>query len=137
MTSEPKKYQQALEFAPTLLGLSYTLISYISALGAHRTDCQTINHQIDFAAVFFKQAKQVADLLNRMATSPIEITRSIAGIEQQLHSFEAKYQTEMDEQHAMLLQQLRLIVQLLPQMSTFVSIEKSYHQDKALTSGQI
>ena len=137
MTSEPKKYQQALEFAPTLLGLSYTLISYISALGAHRTDCQTINHQIDFAAVFFKQAKQVADLLNRMATSPIEIAQSIADIEQQLHCFEAKYQTEMDEQHAMLLQQLRLIVQLLPQMSTFVSIEKSYHQDKALTSGQI
>lgn len=128
MTSEPKKYQQALIFAPTLLGLSYTLMGYISALGAHRTESNEINHQLDFSIVFFKQAKQVAQLLELMASGSDCAEQTINQMNQQLQRFEADFQAHIDERSLMLLQQLRLIVQMLPQLWGFVGMEQAYHQ---------
>lgn len=119
MLGEPKKYRKTLEFAPTLLGLSYTLMSYISALGAFRTESSKLHHQMDFAAVFFKQAKKVAKLLEQMATDKNCSTQTIVQIEQELQQFETEYQ-HIDEQSLILIQQLRLIVQLLPQLWGFV-----------------
>ncbi|WP_373819162.1 YccS family putative transporter [Glaesserella sp.] len=127
MTGEPQKYREALTFAPTLLGLGYTLLSYISALGAHRTDCHNLNHHIDFAAIFFKQGKLVAKLLDDMAKGETCTENTIREMDQQLLQFETDYQEKIDEQILMLLQQLRLIVQMLPQLWGFVIKEQRYH----------
>ncbi|MBF0785387.1 TIGR01666 family membrane protein [Muribacter muris] len=134
MAGEPKKYRQPLEFAPTLLGLSYTLLSYISALGSQRTQSESLNHHIDFAAVFFKQGKQIAKLLDNMAKGVDCNEQKILAIDTQLQTFEAQYQHCIDEQSLVLLQQLRLIVQMLPQLWHFVEQEKHYnHHKKQLT----
>ena len=125
MFNEPKKYQNALTFAPSLLGLSYTLLSYISTLATYRVHSNEINHHIDFSAVFFKQAKQVANLLSQMAQG-IECNQQIAEIEHALQQLE----NPLDEQSQMLLQQLRLIVQTLPQLWEFVAMEQRYHKRK-------
>lgn len=130
MTGEPKKYRQPLEFAPTLLGLSYTLLSYISALGANRTQSEQLNHSIDFAAIFFKQGKNVAQLLENMAKGADCSEQTILTMESQLQAFETAYQHNIDEQSLMLLQQLRLIVQMLPQLWHFVEQEKHYNHHK-------
>ncbi|MGX2956667.1 YccS family putative transporter [Ursidibacter arcticus] len=119
MLSEPKKYRQTTKFAPTLLGLSYTLMSYISALGAHRIASHELNHHIEFSAIFFKHAKQVSQLLQQIASGNFNPSQ-INEIEQQLQQFEQQYQTEIDEKSLVLLQQLRLIIQLLPQLEEFV-----------------
>lgn len=120
MSGEPKKYRQSLEFAPTLLGLSHTLMSYISALGAYRTESDQLNHQLDFAAIFFKQGKQVANLLERMADGKTCSESAISEVDHELQQLEADPQ--LNEQSLLLLQQLRLIVQLLPQLWGFVKL---------------
>lgn len=126
MTVEPHKYRQALVFAPDLLGLSYTLMSYISALGAHRVAHHDLNHQIDFAALFFKLGKQVADRLSDLARqapdSAVPLERWQAELDQ------IAQQHRLNERSLQLLQQLRLIIQLLPQLHTLVMMEQQAHQ---------
>lgn len=116
MFNEPKKYHKMLATAPMLLDLSYTLMSYISALGAYRTESNQLNHQIDFAGFFFKQGKSVAQLLHAISDHH-DPMQQISQIEQQLQQFENEQQSQLNEQSIMLLQQLRLIVQLLPQFA--------------------
>lgn len=118
MTGEPKKYAKTLPYAPNLLGLSYTLLSYISALGAHRQESNKLNHHIDFAAFFFKQAKQITQILKQLAEKQ-ECYIEIANIDAQLKAFEQSYKTCLNTRDLMLLQQLHLIVQLLPQFNQF------------------
>ncbi|QIW16800.1 TIGR01666 family membrane protein [Pasteurellaceae bacterium RH1A] len=127
MLSEPVKYREALTFAPTLLELSHTLLSYIAALGAHRQESSQINHQIDFSAVFFKQSKQVSRLLEALATGQ-KIGPDLEQISQQLKQL--ANQTQADERANLLSQQLELIVQVLPQLEHFVQEERRYHKGK-------
>lgn len=117
MMGEPKKYLKALESAPTLLGSSYTLISYIAALGAYRTQHEYLYHQPDFAAEFFKQAKQIANLLEAIAQGKGCSAHAITQIDEQLQQIET---SNSDERNVVLIQQLRLIIQLLPQFWAFV-----------------
>lgn len=118
MMGEPQKYAKTLTYAPNLLGLSYTLLSYISALGAHRKESQRINHQIDFAAFFFKQAKAIAGILKQLAEKQ-NCNAEIAKIDEKLKVFEQEYKESLNAQALVLLQQLRLIVQILPQFGEF------------------
>lgn len=124
MTGEPQKYRQALTFAPELLGLSYTLMGYISALGAHRVAHQELNHQIDFAAFFFKQAKQVAITLSSLAQKHPDTQNQIEQLQNALQQFDTQ-QHELNPHSLQLLQQLRLIVQLLPQLRDKVIMEQT------------
>lgn len=124
MTGEPKKYAKDLEFAPALLGLSYTLVSYISTLGAHRRESQELNYHIDFAAVFFKQAKSIANLLEQIANHQ-DCAEKISETEQILLQLETSYKAELNEQSLVLLQQLRLVVQLLTQLNLFASQKRA------------
>lgn len=118
MTGEPKKYAEILTYAPKLLGLSYTLLSYISTLGAHRKESQHLNHQIDFAAFFFKHAKVIANILKQLAEKQ-NCDDNIAMIDKQLKDFEMEYKESLNTQALVLLQQLRLIIQTLPQFTEF------------------
>ncbi|QLB20656.1 TIGR01666 family membrane protein [Vespertiliibacter pulmonis] len=129
MLAEPKKYQKALGNAPSLLGLSYTLISYISALGTYRSESHLLNQQIDFSGIFFKQAKQVVQLLEKIAKDKGDqreiLLAEIDNTDQQLRQIEMEHQLSIDEKSLVLLQQLHLIVQLLPQFYGLIDTENT------------
>lgn len=132
MHGEPKKYQEALTFAPALLGVTYTLLGYISALAAYRMSSQALNQHLDFSALFFTQGREVANIIESIATgkrSFAKLEAHLNAIEQELNHFEQTHQQKNDELALVLVQQLRLIVQLLPQLQELVNKEKSYHQN--------
>lgn len=133
MHSEPKKYQEALTFAPALLGVTYTLLGYISALAAYRMSSQALNQQVDFSALFFTQGREVANIIETIATGKrtfAKLEENLTAIEQELNHFEQTHQQKSDELALVLVQQLRLIVQLLPQLHHLVNEEKRYHQNR-------
>ncbi|WGE81001.1 YccS family putative transporter [Actinobacillus equuli subsp. haemolyticus] len=131
MHSEPQKYQNALHFAPTLLGVTYTLLGYISALGAYRVESYELNHHVDFSAIFFSQGKKVVKVLDEMTYAKVSgahIEQQLADIDQALNQFEIEHQAGEDRLALVLTQQLRLIVQLLPQLQALVNKEHFYSQ---------
>lgn len=138
MHSEPQKYREALTFAPNLLGLTYTLLGYISALGSYRTLYDDIHHKMDFCSLFYPKAKEISLLLEQMEQShnpkhQQKIERNIAIIDQQLKEYETQYNQQInteDEQpnSILLIQQLRLIVQLLPSLLHFTELEQKHHR---------
>lgn len=135
MHSEPKKYQDALSFAPTLLGVTYTLLSYISALGAYRIAQASLDRQLDFSALFYTQGREVANWIERIAegkTTSVKMDDQLAMIAQELNHFEQTHQQKSDASALVLIQQLRLIVELLPQLQTLVAKEKRYHQQEEI-----
>ncbi|WGE89264.1 YccS family putative transporter [Actinobacillus arthritidis] len=127
MHSEPKKYQEALAFAPKLLGITYTLLGYISALGAYRVESSELSHNIDFSAVFFSKGKQVVDILEAIAgLKNRELPLQLTEIDTTLSQFEQTYQDSNDKRALVLVQQLRMIIQLLPQLQELVGKERRY-----------
>ena len=123
MYSEPKKYKSVLEIAPNLLGMNYTLLGYISALGAYRMASPILNQQVDFSALFFSHAREVALLIEQMATgkrSMAKLTAELTAIDEDLAQFEQSHQDKCDELSLILVQQLRLIVQILPQLQELI-----------------
>lgn len=123
MYSEPKKYKSVLEIAPNLLGMNYTLLGYISALGAYRMASPILNQQVDFSALFFSHAREVALLIEQMAAgkrSMAKLTAELTAIDEDLGQFEQSHQDKCDELSLILVQQLRLIVQLLPQLQELI-----------------
>lgn len=119
MYSEPKKYAKDLESAPKLLGMAYTLLSYISTLGAYRIASREVSQSVDFAALFFPHGKAVADIIQQMAeykSSFAKLSEKLTAIDQDLAQFEQEHQQKQDELGLVLIQQLRLIVRLLPQL---------------------
>lgn len=131
MHSEPQKYQCALHFAPTLLGVTYTLLGYISALGAYRVESNELNHHIDFSAVFFGQGKKVINVLDQITQAKVAkaaIEQQLTEIDMALNQFESLHHAGEDRLALVLIQQLRLIVQLLPQLQALVNKEYDYAQ---------
>lgn len=126
MMSEPKKYKTALEFVPELLNISYSLLSHISTLGSYRRKSHELNHNIEFAAIFFKQSKLLADLLEKIATKSEDTEQTLKEINKKLQDFETEYEAKIDSQSLVLLQQLHLIIQILPQLWNFVGMNKQY-----------
>ncbi|MCK3654458.1 hypothetical protein A4G19_01340 [Pasteurellaceae bacterium Macca] len=128
IVDEPKKYQQILHSAPQLLGLSYTLLSYISTLGAHRIHSQRLNKNVDLAAQFFQQSKHLVQLLQALAgkgegeeseKAREDLREKISRLDQQLQGVEQQYQGKAPPQDLILLQQLHLIAQLLSPLQEF------------------
>lgn len=126
MYSEPKKYAGDLEFAPKLLGMTYTLLGYISTLGAYRIASREINRQVDFSAIFFLHGKEVASIIEKIADdsrSFAKLSSKLTAIDQDLAQFEQEHSQQQDELTLVLMQQLRLIVQLLPQIQSLLKTE--------------
>lgn len=119
MTTEPQKYRQTLAVAPNLLGISYALMSYISALGAYRVSHSAINQRSEVSAYFFKQAKRVATILNQIADGK-ETGNEIAALQSTLQTFENAQATARDEGDGILYRQLQLIAQQLPQLAALL-----------------
>ena len=119
LDSEPKKYQAVAEVAPNLLGINYTLLGYISALGAYRIASPMLNQHVDFSAIFFSHGREVATIIEQMAEgkrSMAKLEANLTAIDHDLAQFEQTHQAKQDELSLVLIQQLRLIVQLLPQL---------------------
>lgn len=127
MYSEPQKYANDLAFAPKLLGIGYTLLGYISTLGAYRIASREINRQVDFSAIFFSHGREVANIIDKIADgsrSFAKLSEKLTAIDQDLAQFEQEHQQKQDELALILIQQLRLITQLLPQLQSLLKMEK-------------
>ncbi|HDL6180946.1 TPA: TIGR01666 family membrane protein, partial [Mannheimia haemolytica] len=123
MYSEPQKYANDLTFAPKLLGIAYTLLGYISTLGAYRIASREINQQVDFSAMFFSHAREVANIIGQIASesrSFAKLSEKLTAIDQDLTQFEQENQQKQNDLALVLIQQLRLIVQLLPQLNSIL-----------------
>lgn len=118
MTNEPKKYRTALTFAPNLLGLSYTLMSYISALGAQRLGTKE-THACEVDIDFFRQGKQIASLLGRLAEGQVIGSDELNAMQHRLQALENR-SVVANARAITLLQQLRLIIELLPLLCELV-----------------
>ncbi|HDL5128268.1 TPA: TIGR01666 family membrane protein [Mannheimia haemolytica] len=126
MYSEPQKYANDLTFAPKLLGIAYTLLGYISTLGAYRIASREINQQVDFSAMFFSHAREVANIIGQIASesrSFAKLSEKLTAIDQDFTQFEQENQQKQNDLALVLIQQLRLIVQLLPQLNSILQLK--------------
>lgn len=127
MYSEPQKYANDLEFAPKLLGMTYTLLGYISTLGAYRIASREINQQVDFSVIFFIHGREIASIIEMIAEDSrafATLLSKLTAIDQSLAQFVQEHQQKQDELALVLIQQLRLIAQLLPQLQGVIKTEK-------------
>lgn len=111
MHSEPKKYHAELENASQLLGLSYTLLGYISALGAYRAESDKLAQHPEFVQCLCNVAKLLAAGLTAEETEKRAKYRRQAGILlEKLAAYPGNNLTQT------LSRQIRLIYDLLPQL---------------------
>ena len=103
MNNEPKKYQAYLQEGFDLLKMNYSLLSYISALGAYRNKMAQLQQTTEFLSDFYPVAKKVLYALEN--------------IEQSLKKIQwDETQAKNNAVFALPYQQLNLISQLLPQL---------------------
>ncbi|KJY83937.1 membrane protein [Vibrio galatheae] len=120
MLAEPGRYISAIEESYRFLTLNHALLSYISALGAHRTqiaeeethklilDAHRVIHQ--HLTVLYKQLNEHCDDYN---TSDIDDPV----LEQRL----TEWREEDDSSVRMVLQQLHLVYRMLPELHSLAS----------------
>lgn len=124
MNKEPKKYKFYLDDSFELLKLNYSLVSYISALGAYRQSMQNIKQNTKFLSEFYTITKKLIILLDNIdSTEQNKFNSSILDIERSLKVFNE----ENDHQYNSIelnipIQQINLICEILPE------IYKSYHK---------
>ena len=117
MNNEPVKYQAFLQQGFDLLKLNYSLLSYISALGAYRDRMKKLQQTTQFLSGFYPVAKKIIYSLENLEKMPADIfTKLQENIESHLKELE-KQEMTAEERSAFSLpyQQLNLIAQLLPQ----------------------
>ena len=135
MNLEPNKYKNYLQTGFELLKLNYSLLSYISALGAYRSQMQQIEQTPLFLAQFYPVTKRIIYVLDHLEKlSPELFAKLQASIEQSLKQaqFEVEEEilqdTQQTEKLAQLqfnvpIQQLNMIAQILPPL--YSSFQKS------------
>lgn len=117
--SEPEKYRNALDTAPLLLGQTYTLLGYISALGAYRQESAELDKELEFSAAFFSLAREVAWQIEQIASAPMA-AQDFNNLSAQIDRL-AQIQP-MNELCQTLTQQLRLVSQSLPNLAQTINI---------------
>ena len=112
INSEPRKYAAQQDTAFRLLNLNYSLIGYISALGAYRNPAGRGDSD-PFLARYYPLGAEIADLLESLADLPPDT------FHERLHTLRAALdelrppETDPDLQHAVLWQQLLMITRTL------------------------
>lgn len=120
MLAEPGRYRAAADESFRFLTLNHALLSYISALGAHRTrlDDETV-HQLVLDS--HRVIHQHLDLLHQQLSNHCEEcdTSGIdsSGLEKRL----AEWREDDEGSARMVLQQLHLIYRMLPELHTLAS----------------
>ncbi|WP_304334442.1 YccS family putative transporter [Conchiformibius steedae] len=120
MSGEPKKYGSRLQDAFLLLKINYSLISYISALGAYRNKMHgsLCEAEETFLQRFFPVAEQLVDAMSHIGTWDAEqfgeaqrhIQNGLADLREAL----SENEQQDDWQSQVLWQQLTMIAEVLP-----------------------
>lgn len=115
MSGEPEKHGTRLQAGFMLLKINYSIISYISALGAYRNKMQ--HETSSFMNAFYLTAQELADLLCRIAElNESEFQAAYFGLQNQLSALQQQIEgSEHAAQHLTLWQQLWMLTELLPQ----------------------
>ncbi|MDX7987708.1 TIGR01666 family membrane protein [Xenorhabdus sp. 12] len=129
MASEPKNYRISQEAAFRLLCLNHTMLSYISALGAHReklNDTTILNILNDVI-------HHVESIQGQMNTEALQLTVNDLIEKINLLSFESSAKTSPILQqaalHQIIFQQITLLAELLPEL---VSLTKQINELESL-----
>ncbi|XXQ68380.1 YccS family putative transporter [Neisseriaceae bacterium B1] len=115
MSGEPEKHGARLQDGFALLKINYSLISYISALGAYRDKMH--NNNSDFITHFYPAAEQTADVLSHIGSmSENDFQAAYQQLQNQLNAlYEQVESNQYGQQNITLWQQLWMISELLPQ----------------------
>ena len=112
INSEPLKYAAQQENAFRLLNLNYSLIGYISALGAYRSQIENREHD-PFLAHYYPLGENVADLLEQLEQLPPDaFAARLQHIRTALDQLRPR-EDDPDLQHSILWQQLLMITRTL------------------------
>ncbi|TCP11316.1 putative membrane protein (TIGR01666 family) [Bisgaardia hudsonensis] len=124
MNNEPQKYQHYLQDSFELLKLNYSLLSYISALGAYRKNMQEIKQNITFLAGFYPVSKKLINILENIdQLEPTIFNDQILKVEYALKKLNNENNNlNNDTKLSIPLQQINLICQILP------ALYNSYHR---------
>ncbi len=109
MSAEPKTRREAQEAAFRLLCLNHTLLSYISALGAHREKLrgEEILTLLDDAVCY------VDDALHSEQSQSIQVEQELDALKQRIQQFTS----EPEGKEQLVLQQIGLLIALLPELT--------------------
>ncbi|MBN6073995.1 TIGR01666 family membrane protein [Aggregatibacter actinomycetemcomitans] len=120
MNHEPKKYQAHLQTGFELLKINYSLLSYISALGAYRSKMKKIQQSAVFLAEFYPAAKKIIYILEHLEKLPPDIFEKLhENIELRLKQMQANLSTNAQPEQVQFnipIQQLSMISQILPSL---------------------
>ena len=113
MSGEPEKHGSRLADGFQLLKINYSIISYISALGAYRNKIQQDTPQAqEFLAQFYSAAEQAARILQHAASwQEEEFEREWKDLQSRLENLRQK--ADCDTQSQVLWQQLVMLADLL------------------------
>lgn len=118
MSSEPQKYKAHLQEGFELLKINYSLLSYISALGAYRQNLKRTTQTISFLAEFYPIAKKIIYVLEHIDSLTPEIfNKLLLNIELSLKQLSDDQVINCTQtEFSIPVQQLNLIYQILPQL---------------------
>ena len=112
INSEPRKYAAQQDTAFRLLNHNYSLIGYISALGAYRSQIENREHD-PFLARYYPLGENVADLLEQLEQLPPDaFAARLQHIRTALDQLRPR-EDDPDLQHSILWQQLLMITRTL------------------------
>ncbi|NBM54149.1 YccS family putative transporter [Proteus vulgaris] len=126
MSSEPKSYQASQEVAFQLLCLNHTLLSYISALGVHRSkiEDETILTLLNDTVCYIDAALRHKTAQDKAFKQPhIELIERINSLP-----------NADDGRIQLVVTQIRLLLDLLPQIINCIQIIEQGETNKALES---
>ncbi|MGC7559442.1 YccS family putative transporter [Pasteurella sp. PK-2025] len=118
MNNEPHKYQAHLQQGFELLKINYSLLSYISALGAYRSNMKQLQQSTRFLAGFYPIAKKIIYVLEHIEKLTPEIFNKLQQrIESDLKQANAEQADNLlQPQFSVPIQQLNMICQVLPSL---------------------
>ncbi|MGY4677615.1 YccS family putative transporter [Pasteurella sp. P03HT] len=120
MNNEPQKYQTHLHKGFELLKINYSLLSYISTLGAYRNNMKQLQQSTEFLSGFYPIAKKIIYVLEHIEKlrpdvftklqERIKTDLALANAEQSQHLLQPQFSVPI--------QQLNMISQILPSLYT-------------------
>ncbi len=135
MNNDHKKYAERLPQAFELLQLNYTLLSYISALGAYRETMQKVKQSVTFTSGFYPLARKIIYVLAQIDhLTQTEFEENIHLIKTKLETFnlqDKQNKNEVENYFNVPLQQLNLISQLLPELYEAIQREKQLEENES------
>ncbi|PJG82743.1 YccS family putative transporter [Caviibacterium pharyngocola] len=125
INSEPQHYRDYQQSGFELLKLNYSLLSYISALGAYRKNMREIRQSSAFAAEFYPIAKKLIYALERIEDLTPDVFEKLrVNTEQALSRFNAEQSDQLSQSaFSVPIQQLNMISRILP------NLYAAFHRD--------